>query len=206
MPQIMARIRAAGAGLSIDDFGTGASTLSEFRNLPVDTVKIDKSFLARHGGTDIDTDGEVVLSGIVAMAHELKRAVVAEGVESEADAQFLARIGCEFGQGYYFSPALDGAAALDYIARHYNIAAAPELGAEPCEISSPQTETSHDNQSRRQNPLRHPDGNAGRQAHARQHRQLLRRQEGGAVRAAGRLHARPARPSMCRALCRITMR
>jgi EAL domain-containing protein (putative c-di-GMP-specific phosphodiesterase class I) len=128
MPEVMARIRDAGAGLSIDDFGTGASTLSEFRNLPVDTVKIDKSFLARHGGTDIDTDGEVVLSGIVAMAHELRRAVVAEGIESEADAQFLARIGCEYGQGYYFSPALDGAAALDYIARHYNITAAPEIG------------------------------------------------------------------------------
>ncbi|HKU54278.1 MAG TPA: EAL domain-containing protein, partial [Rhizomicrobium sp.] len=71
---------------------------------------------------------EVVLSGIVGMAHELKRAVVAEGVESEADAQFLAKIGCEFGQGYYFSPPLDGAAALEYIARHYNIAAAPERG------------------------------------------------------------------------------
>ena len=118
MPQIMARIRAAGAGLSIDDFGTGASTLSELRTLPVDTVKIDKAFLARHGGTDIDADGEVVLSGIVSIAHELKRAVVAEGVESEADAQFLARIGCEFGQGYYFSQPLDGAAALVYIARH----------------------------------------------------------------------------------------
>lgn len=132
MPLLMSRIRAAGAGLSIDDFGTGASTLSEFRNLPVDTVKIDKSFLARHGGTDLDTDGEVVLSGIVAMAHELKRAVVAEGIESEGDAQFLARIGCEFGQGYYFSPPLDGAAALDYIARHYNTQdatrAAPEVG------------------------------------------------------------------------------
>jgi diguanylate cyclase (GGDEF)-like protein/PAS domain S-box-containing protein len=128
MPQIMARIRAAGAGLSIDDFGTGASTLSELRTLPADTVKIDKSFLARHGGTDIDSDGEVVLSGIVSMAHELKRAVVAEGVESEVDAQFLAGIGCEFGQGYYFSQALDGAAALDYIARHYNTAAAPEIG------------------------------------------------------------------------------
>ena len=125
---IMARIRATGAGLSIDDFGTGASSLSEFRNLPVDTVKIDKSFLARHGGTDIDTDGEVVLSGIVAMAHELKRAVVAEGVESEADAQFLAGIGCEFGQGYYFSPALDVTAALDYIARHYNTASTSEIG------------------------------------------------------------------------------
>jgi len=128
VPQIMTRIRDAGAGLSIDDFGTGASSLSEFRNLPIDTVKIDKSFLARHGGTDIDTDGEVVLSGIVAMAHDLKRVVVAEGVESEGDAQFLAKIGCEFGQGYYFSPALDAAAALDYIARHYNAASTPELG------------------------------------------------------------------------------
>jgi EAL domain-containing protein (putative c-di-GMP-specific phosphodiesterase class I) len=49
-------------------------------------------------------------------------------VESEADAQFLAKIGCEFGQGYYFSLPLDGAAALDYIARHYNVAAAPEIG------------------------------------------------------------------------------
>jgi len=128
LPELMARIRAAGAGLSIDDFGTGASTLSELRNLPADTVKIDRSFLARHGGTDMDSDGEVVLAGIVSMAHELKRAVVAEGVESEADALFLAKIGCEFGQGYYFSPPLDSAAALEYIARHYNIAPAPQRG------------------------------------------------------------------------------
>lgn len=128
MPQLLTRIREIGASLSIDDFGTGSSTLSEFRTLPVNVVKIDKSFLARHGGTDIDTDGHVVLSGIVGMAHELRRAVVAEGVETEADAQFLASIGCEFGQGYYFSPALDGAGALDYIARHYNTAAAPERG------------------------------------------------------------------------------
>jgi len=128
VPEIMRRIRTAGAGLSIDDFGIGASTLSELRNLPADTVKIDRSFLARHGGTELDSDSEVMLAGIVNMAHELKRAVVAEGVESEADAQLLARIGCEFGQGYYFSPALDGAAALDYIARHYNITATPELG------------------------------------------------------------------------------
>ena len=76
----------------------------------------------------MDADGEVVLSSIVAMAHDLKRAVVAEGIESEADAQFLARIGCEYGQGFYFAPALDGAAALDYIARHYNTAATPEIG------------------------------------------------------------------------------
>ncbi|HEX4637123.1 MAG TPA: GGDEF and EAL domain-containing protein, partial [Rhizomicrobium sp.] len=123
VPGIMGRIRAHGAGLSIDDFGTGASTLSELRNLPVDTVKIDKSFLARPGGVEMGSDGKTMLSGIVSLAHELKRLVVAEGVESEADAQLLARLGCDFGQGYYFSPPLDGAAALDYIARHYNITA-----------------------------------------------------------------------------------
>ncbi len=128
LPQIMQRIRGHGAALSIDDFGIGASTLSEFRNLPADTVKIDRSFLARHGGTDLDSDGEVVLSSIVAMALDLKRAVVAEGVETDADAELLARIGCTFGQGYYFSPALEARAALDYIARHYNIQPAPEPG------------------------------------------------------------------------------
>jgi EAL domain-containing protein (putative c-di-GMP-specific phosphodiesterase class I) len=128
--EIMARIRALGAGLSIDDFGIGASTLSELRNLPVDTVKIDKSFLSRkegEGRSGIGSDGETMLSGIVSLAHELKRMVVAEGVESEADAQMLARLGCDFGQGYYFSPPLDGAAALDYIARHYNITATPQF-------------------------------------------------------------------------------
>jgi len=127
---IMARIRASGAGLSIDDFGTGASTLSELRSLPADTVKIDRSFLARHesDGAQIGSDGQAMLSGIVGLAHELKRAVVAEGIESEADAQLLARLGCDFGQGYYFSPPLDGAAALDYIARHYNITATPHIG------------------------------------------------------------------------------
>jgi diguanylate cyclase (GGDEF)-like protein len=127
---IMARIRASGAGLSIDDFGTGASTLSELRSLPADTVKIDRSFLARHesDGAQIGSDGQAMLSGIVGLAHELKRAVVAEGIESEADAQLLARLGCDFGQGYYFSPPLDGAAALDYIARHYNITATPQIG------------------------------------------------------------------------------
>ena len=121
---MLERLRAAGAGLSIDDFGTGSSSLSQLRTLPFDTVKIDKSFLARHGGTDIDTDGEVVLASIVALAHDLKRAVVVEGVESQRDSDWLTSLKCEFGQGYYFSAPLKPEDALDFIARRYNPAAA----------------------------------------------------------------------------------
>jgi EAL domain-containing protein (putative c-di-GMP-specific phosphodiesterase class I) len=120
---MLERLRAAGAGLSIDDFGTGSSALSQLRTLPFDTVKIDKSFLARHGGTDIDTDGEVVLASIVALAHDLKRAVVVEGVESQRDSEWLTGLQCEFGQGYYFSSPLTPAEALQFIARHGNVAA-----------------------------------------------------------------------------------
>ncbi|MBN9590561.1 MAG: GGDEF and EAL domain-containing protein [Alphaproteobacteria bacterium] len=131
MSQALERIRKLGAGLSLDDFGTGASALSELHSLPVDTVKIDKSFLARRtadtaGGTG--NEGEVMLTSIVGMAHDLNRAVVVEGIESEGDAQFLDRLGCEFGQGYFFSPALDAPGVLDYIARHYNIGATTETG------------------------------------------------------------------------------
>jgi diguanylate cyclase (GGDEF)-like protein len=123
---MLERLRAAGAGLSIDDFGTGSSALSQLRTLPFDTVKIDRSFLARHGGTDIDTDGEVVLASIVALAHELKRAVVVEGIESQRDSEWLTGLNCEFGQGYYFSPPLMPEDALEFIARHHNEATAQE--------------------------------------------------------------------------------
>ena len=90
----------------MDDFGTGASSLSQFRNLPFDTVKIDKSFLSRHADGGAGEDAGLVLQSIIALAHELKRAVVAEGVESAEDAAWLASLGCDFGQGFHFSPPL----------------------------------------------------------------------------------------------------
>ncbi|HWA92018.1 MAG TPA: GGDEF and EAL domain-containing protein [Rhizomicrobium sp.] len=117
------RIRALGASLAIDDFGTGQSSLSRLKDLPFDTVKIDKSFLARHGGTDGETDSAVVLGSIVTLAHDLKREVVVEGVESEDDARALNALGCEYAQGFYFSPPLPLADALNYIARHYDTGA-----------------------------------------------------------------------------------
>jgi diguanylate cyclase (GGDEF)-like protein/PAS domain S-box-containing protein len=117
---ILRRIRDLGAGLAIDDFGTGQSSLSQLKDIPFDTVKIDKSFLSRHGGTHSESDSSVVLSSIVALAHDLKREVVVEGVEGEDDVARLKAVGCEYAQGFYFSPPLTLADALNFIARHYN--------------------------------------------------------------------------------------
>ncbi len=118
MLDVLQRLRRGGAGLAIDDFGTGLSTLSQLKDVPFDTVKIDKSFLARHGSTHEDPDGAVVLRSIVNLAHELDRVVVVEGVESETDARWLAEIGCDFAQGYYFSVPIRRAEVADFIAAH----------------------------------------------------------------------------------------
>jgi diguanylate cyclase (GGDEF)-like protein/PAS domain S-box-containing protein len=117
------KMRALGAGLSIDDFGTGMSSLSQLADLPFDTVKIDKSFLGRHGGTDSETDGEVVLASMIALAHDLKRNVIVEGVETEADAARLAELGCEFAQGFLFKEPMAMQDTLGYIARRFRAAA-----------------------------------------------------------------------------------
>jgi len=109
----LTRIRAMGASLAIDDFGTGHSTLGQLRDLPFDTVKIDRSFLTDR------SDGGVVLSSMVSLAHELKRDVVAEGVERQSDATWLTELGCEYAQGFYFSPPLPVAGTLEFIARHH---------------------------------------------------------------------------------------
>jgi EAL domain-containing protein (putative c-di-GMP-specific phosphodiesterase class I) len=118
------RIKELGAGLAIDDFGTGMSSLSQLAELPFDTVKIDKSFLA---GT-AESDGGVVLASIVALTHELRRSVIVEGVETEADAARVAELGCEFAQGFLFSGALDAREAKTYIARTFRVSSAPGVG------------------------------------------------------------------------------
>ena len=114
------RCRALGAGLSIDDFGTGVSSLSQLKTLPFDTIKIDQSFLARHANADTAADGETILKSIIALAHDLKRTVVVEGVENAKDAAWLEQLGCEYGQGFYFSRPLPSAQALQYIALHFD--------------------------------------------------------------------------------------
>lgn len=95
--QMLARIRDLGAGLCLADFGTGYSALSYLQRFPFDTIKVDQSFVRQ-----MATGKTAILRSIVKMATELDLAIVAEGTESEADAQALAELGCEYAEGYAF--------------------------------------------------------------------------------------------------------
>lgn len=97
--EILGRLKQSGASLSLDDFGTGYSSLSYLHRFPFDTIKVDKSFVrdSSHNGST-----PVILNSVIAMAHELGKKVIAEGVESPADADYLRSIGCEYAQGFHY--------------------------------------------------------------------------------------------------------
>lgn len=124
MRTALERCRELGAGISIDDFGTGVSSLSQLKDIPFDTIKVDQSFLARHKSPQSNADGDVVLKSIIALARDLNRSVVVEGVENEQDADWLKALGCEFAQGFYFSQPLPSAEALKFIALHFDMQSA----------------------------------------------------------------------------------
>ena len=95
--QMLTRIRDLGAGLSLSDFGTGYSALSYLQRFPFDTIKVDQSFVRQ-----MATGKTAILRSIVKMATELNLAIVAEGTESEGDAQALMELGCEYAEGTAF--------------------------------------------------------------------------------------------------------
>jgi diguanylate cyclase (GGDEF)-like protein/PAS domain S-box-containing protein len=101
----LGRLRALGIKLHMDDFGTGYSSMSYLRDFPIDALKVDRSFVGRLGAAGEQSE---IVRTIIALGHGLGMEVVAEGVETGEQAAFLKRLGCEFGQGFYFSEAVEG--------------------------------------------------------------------------------------------------
>ncbi|MBV9310145.1 MAG: EAL domain-containing protein [Solirubrobacterales bacterium] len=104
--EVLQGIRRLGVRIALDDFGAGYSSLTNLRELPIDVIKVDRSFVA--GITDSDDDRGIV-AAVLALARELGLGVVAEGVETEQQLSSLRALGCELAQGFLFAPALPAA-------------------------------------------------------------------------------------------------
>lgn len=100
---MLLKLKSMGFRLYMDDFGTGYSSLSYLRHFPMDVIKIDQSFIRWMG---VDDESHVIAKTIVDLAHNLGKLVVAEGIETEDHLAMLRGMGCDYGQGYLFSPPL----------------------------------------------------------------------------------------------------
>ena len=110
--EVLNRLKACGVRLAIDDFGTGYSSLSHLKRLPVDELKIDKSFVI---GMDEDEDDAVIVRSTIELAHNMGLKVVAEGVETERTLQLLQHYRCDSAQGYLISRPMVAAEATGWL-------------------------------------------------------------------------------------------
>ena len=113
--KLLFELRALGVRLSIDDFGTGYSSLTYLHRFPIDTLKIDRSFVMR-----MDKDNVEIVRTILSLAENLGMDVVAEGIETQVQLALLRDLGCQNGQGYFFSKPMNVADADRVIAETYN--------------------------------------------------------------------------------------
>ena len=109
--RVLRRLHGIGANLAIDDFGTGYSSLAQLKRLPVDELKIDKSFVVRLAR---GSDDDVIVRSTIELGHNMGLRVIAEGVESPEALALLRSYGCDMAQGYLFSRPLGGDALVEW--------------------------------------------------------------------------------------------
>jgi EAL domain-containing protein (putative c-di-GMP-specific phosphodiesterase class I)/GGDEF domain-containing protein len=179
---VLKRLHILGVRVSIDDFGTGFSSLSYLARFPRDTLKLDRSFIAQ---TTRDNDVAAVVGSVILMAHELGVQTVAEGVETEEHLDFLLAHNCDLSQGYLHSPPLPADEAEKWLRAHgaqerlEEVAAPPEtlvpgglilpggvelapLNSSPDPVGAPADGNGHANGNRNG----HADGNGNGKGHA----------------------------------------
>jgi EAL domain-containing protein (putative c-di-GMP-specific phosphodiesterase class I) len=123
---VLRSLRALGVRIAIDDFGTGYSSLAHLKQLPVDVLKVDRSFVSDMLGDESD---RIIVRSTIDLAHNLGLRVVAEGVEDEATADLLAQLGCDQAQGYHFSRPMPAAQLLPWLRAAGNSSASTRLAA-----------------------------------------------------------------------------
>jgi diguanylate cyclase (GGDEF)-like protein/PAS domain S-box-containing protein len=123
---VLSHLKHMGIGVILDDFGTGSTSLRGLRQFPVDTLKIDRS-LIREMQSDRATADIVEL--IIALAHKMSLKAIAEGIETSRQMERLLELGCEFGQGYYFSQPLDALAAQRFMRQQVAVTRASSTAA-----------------------------------------------------------------------------
>lgn len=115
--ETLTSLSRAGVQISIDDYGTGYSSLAYLKRLPVDEIKIDRSFVSQMAKDDNDA---AIVRSTVGLGHDLGLTVVAEGVESEMTWDLLASLGCDVAQGYYLSPPMPASRFIDWLSEVRN--------------------------------------------------------------------------------------
>ena len=113
---VLSQLKELGVRLSIDDFGTGYSSFSYLHRFPIDTLKIDRSFISRMGH---GSDGLQIVETIMHLARILGMQVVAEGAETEAHIDLLRTLHCDYAQGYFFSKPLAAKAIVSLLNAPY---------------------------------------------------------------------------------------
>ena len=113
--QLIRELTVTGLNVTLDDFGTGRSTLTELASLPIYAIKLDRSFTRDIGQVSVS---ENMLRSIISMAHELGWVPTAKGIETDEQVDFLIESDCIIGQGYYFSDPLEEGSARNYMIKH----------------------------------------------------------------------------------------